>query len=217
MKRVSIAAACGALLAMSGIAAGQITIYQKPNFGGPEVTMRDTTRDLKGTPVYDQGSSAVVTAGRWEVCSQPDFKGDCMVLGPGRYERLDDKLFHRTESVRRVDQVAAADPQRAPRDRDRDRDGFRDRGGFRDQRYAAIEVFVEPGFRGPAFKFDNDREILDSRFNDEGVASLIVREGRWQLCSEGRYGGYCRTFEPGRYPRVGRFAGEPIGSLRRIS
>lgn len=213
MKRVSIAAACGALLALSGIAAAQITIYQQPNFGGPDVTVRDGARELKGTPVYDQGSSAVVRSGRWEVCSQPDFKGDCMVLGPGQYPRLDDKLFHRTESVRRIDQVAAAEPQRR---RDRDHDGDRDRGRFRDQRFAAVEVYVEPGFRGPAFKFDSDREILDSRFKDEGVASLIVHEGLWQLCSEGRYDGYCRTFEPGRYPRVGRFSGEPLASLRRI-
>jgi hypothetical protein len=200
------AALAAGLVLASGLAAAQLTLYRQPGFSGGDYTLNDSMRDLKGTGMYDQASSAVVRSGRWEVCTQPDFKGECVVLGPGRYARLDDKVFHRAESVRELRSVARSEPswRGAPERR------------YRDQRYSAVEVYTQPNFRGFAMKLDDAEEAVARRVEDEGISSLIVHEGTWQLCSRGDYNGYCRTFEPGRYPRLGRLDGQPIGSLKRV-
>ena len=65
-----------------------------------EFTLRGTTAHLQGSGFYDNTSSIIVENGRWEFCSQPDFRGDCVTLGPGRYAPLDRSLTNRIESVR---------------------------------------------------------------------------------------------------------------------
>jgi len=205
MRRMNIVASAvgGALLLAAGLASAQITIYKQPNFGGGDKTFHESMTDLKGTGFYDQASSAVVKSGRWELCSQPAFKGDCMVLGPGEHARLDAKLFHRVESIREVQAapIARGEPY--------GRDAY-------PNRYSALEVYTAPRFQGRPLRFDRDDSYVDRRRADEGIASLVVNEGTWQVCSDADYRGRCRTFEPGRYPRMGRFENTPIGSLRRI-
>ncbi len=214
MKRHLLASLVGgALLLAAGAAPAQITIYKQPNFAGAERTFNDSITDLKGTGFYDQASSAVIRSGRWELCTQPDFKGDCMVLGPGEHARLDAKLFHRVESMREVKPAPVArQVQPAPIARGEPYG----REPLRDQRYSALEVYTQRGFQGRPLRFDRDDSYVDRRRADEGIASLVVNEGVWQVCSEADYRGRCRTFEAGRYPRVGRFENTPIGSLRRI-
>jgi hypothetical protein len=43
-----------------------------------------------------------VKSGAYEFCTQPDFRGECVVLERGRYARLEQNLNHRVESVREV-------------------------------------------------------------------------------------------------------------------
>ena len=96
MKPTHIRAAlAAATLAFGAAAHAEITIYKQPNFSGEQLTLRDTRTDLSGTGFYDQVSSIVIRSGRWEFCSQPDFKGDCEVLGPGGYATLNQRLNHR--------------------------------------------------------------------------------------------------------------------------
>ena len=205
MKRNVLATVIGSsFLLGAGAASAQITIYKQPNFAGAERTLNESAADLQGTGFNDQASSAIVRSGRWELCTQPGFKGDCMVLGPGEHARLDAKLFHRVESVREIQPAPIARGEPYGRD------------PYRDRRYSALEVYTEPAFRGRPLRFDRDDSYVDRRRADEGIASLVVNVGVWQLCSDADYRGRCRTFEPGRYPRVGRFENTPIGSLRRI-
>jgi hypothetical protein len=49
---------------------------------------------------HDQISSIVVHSGAGEVCTQPHFRGDCVVLKPGSYSALETKINHRIESMR---------------------------------------------------------------------------------------------------------------------
>jgi hypothetical protein len=119
-KRTALAALCVA--AMCGAAqAAEITIYQQPQFDGRGVTVTNAARDLAPLGITDQASSLVVRGGSWEVCTQPDFNGDCRTLAPGEYATLDASLNHRIESARQVERQARG------RERDRyarDRDGF---------------------------------------------------------------------------------------------
>jgi hypothetical protein len=147
MKRTAIAAAA---LVLAGTAQAEMTIFKQPNFTGNEVTVRDAARDLAPLGITDQASSLVIRSGRWEVCTQPDYQGDCRTLEAGRYATLDPSLNHRIESVREVRQSARRDDGRysrrsydsysAPEDRGwRDRNGrddrdWQDRGAY-DPRY----------------------------------------------------------------------------------
>lgn len=223
-------AVCAALLAAAGFAgaaqSASITIYKQPNFTGGQVTLNATTPSLAPHGIMDQASSLVVD-GQWEVCSQPNFAGDCRVLAPGRYATLEQVLNHRLESVRPADgkrvtydanreplgrDVAKRDDDRRDARRDDDRrDGRRDddrRDGRRDgDRWAgrdrgSIDIFPGADFRGRPMRVERDAETL-AQLTDRG-SSVIVHEGTWQLCSQNYFEGQCRTFEPGRYRSLGR-------------
>jgi hypothetical protein len=113
MKRTAIAAA--ALLVLAGTAQAEMTIFKQPNFSGGGVTVRNDASDLASLGITDQASSLVIRSGRWEVCTQPDYQGDCRTLEAGRYATLDPSLNHRIESVREVRQSARRDDGRSTR------------------------------------------------------------------------------------------------------
>lgn len=213
MKSISLQAAVVAALSAIGVAhAAEITIYKQPNFTGDQTTMREARTDLKGTGFKDQASSVVIQSGRWELCTWPDFKGDCMTLTPGQYARLDEKIFHRVRSIRPLDTYAENDRGYYGRDRDYGY-GYGDRDRDRD-RVADIELFAGTGYRGPRVRLNHDRDALGDGRYGMGVSSVVVNEGTWQLCSRPDFRGDCDTYEPGSYPDVGRMS--RIGSARRI-
>ena len=83
-------------------------------------------------------------------------------------------------------------------------------------RYSALEVYSLPDFRGETMNFDRDGHTLDKLASDNGVGSLVIREGRWELCTPESRADRCRVYEPGRYGRLGPFEGAPILALRRV-
>jgi hypothetical protein len=194
-----------AVLSIGTAAAAEIVVYKQPNFAGEALTLRDDMANLANRGFLDQISSIDVKSGQWQVCTQPDFKGDCVVLERGTYPRLEQALNHRIESVREVTRYA---------DRGRDRDD-RYAGTRRYSRNAAVELFGAPDFRGRTMTLDRDAETLfDGRF-DQRAASLVIHEGTWQLCTDPGYEGVCRVFEPGSYENLGRLH-KRVGSLRRV-
>jgi len=190
MKALIVAA-----VALAGTAqAAEIIIYKQPNFAGEQLTLRDASGNL-ATRFTDQASSAVVRSGRWELCTQPNFQGDCVTLGPGEYSTLDSRLLHRVESARAIDTV-----------------GYDERGGYRQ---APIELYAGTAFRGRPYRINRDAQELGRRGDGIGVGSVVVNEGRWQLCSDPGYQGYCQVLEPGEYGHFGRFNNQ-IASIRRV-
>jgi len=109
MAALAAAAICGAAHG------AEMTLYKQPRFAGDGITVTNAARDLAPLGITDQASSLVVRGDRWEVCTQPDFTGDCRTLAPGEYATLDPVLNHRIESVRRVERSA----------RSRERDDWR--------------------------------------------------------------------------------------------
>jgi hypothetical protein len=195
--RASLAAAT--LVSASAYAAG-LTLYTQPDFAGQRHAVQGEESSL-GTAIQDQASSAVVDSGRWQVCTQPGFKGDCMELGPGRYSRLDPRIFHRIESARQVG------------------------GDERNQRYSRysgydgaggpVELFAGTAFRGHMMDVDRDMPRLGGRGEGLGISSLVVNEGTWQLCPEPGFRGDCETYDRGHYRDIGRLNNQ-VGSIRRI-
>jgi beta/gamma crystallin len=187
------AAVASAMLVSACSYAAGLTLYTQPDFGGKQHAVRGEESSLADSGVQDQASSAVVDFGRWQVCTQPEFKGDCMVLEPGQYSRLDPRIFHRIESARRMG----------------------DRGGDRysSEESGALELFAGSAFRGRMMGVDRDMPRLGR--DGVGVASLVVNEGTWQLCSEPRFQGDCQVYDRGRYRDVGRLNNQ-VASIRRI-
>lgn len=186
-----------AVLALPAVAA-EMTIYKQPYYRGAQLTLRGHTPSLVGIGFQDQASSIVVSSGRWELCTQPDFKGDCVTLGPGEYPTLDARLNHRVESAREVGTYAAQT------------------GGYGRYGRGSIELYGQPGFGGKSMQLERDAQTLEGTGFNNRASSVIVNEGHWQLCSDSDYGGTCRTFAPGRYPDLGYGMTKEVSSARLV-
>lgn len=107
-KLTKISFAIGFSLAATA-ASAQITFYAQEGFRGREFTTERTINNLDRYGFNDAASSVVVTRGRWEVCTDERFEGDCRILRPGSYDSLQGMgLGNRVSSVRPVNGSARA-------------------------------------------------------------------------------------------------------------
>ena len=75
-------------LAFAAQASAQITFYENDNFRGRSFTASRQTDNFERYGFNDRASSIIVLLDRWEVCSDAQFGGKCIVLRPGRYPSL---------------------------------------------------------------------------------------------------------------------------------
>jgi hypothetical protein len=78
-----------------------VQLFAGPGFHGERVGLGGDVRTLEQVGFNDRASSIVIREGRWEFCEHADFRGECVVLGPGEYASLD-QLNNRISSMRRV-------------------------------------------------------------------------------------------------------------------
>jgi uncharacterized protein YcfJ len=96
-------------------AAAQITLYEDDGHRGRAFTTSEAVRNLANRGFNDRASSAVVGAGRWEVCENADFGGTCRVLRSGSYDSLRALgLNDRISSLRPARQAAVYDNEAPP-------------------------------------------------------------------------------------------------------
>lgn len=189
-----------ALTALAGSIAhaGEISLFEAQGFGGRQVTLRANTASVNNIGFNDRTSSIVVRAGRWEVCSDDDFRGDCAIFEPGQYANLDGRFDKRVSSARELGTVGSA-PQAVPV-----------------PAYGAVELYGQPNFRGRTARLDRDASNFNAmEFNDR-ASSLVVTGGSWELCTDADFRGTCRTFAPGRYPTLGYGMSKSISSARPV-
>lgn len=85
MKRLLLSAA---LVAVALPAAAEITLYGRENFEGRSFSTQQPVRNLERANFANRASSAIVRGGRYEICDDRAFAGQCMVLRPGQYPSL---------------------------------------------------------------------------------------------------------------------------------
>lgn len=85
---IKIAIAFSTLLASAHALAQQITLYQDNGWRGRAFTTSTQIHDLRRIGFNDRASSVVVGSGRWEVCEDVNFQGNCRILRPGSYDSL---------------------------------------------------------------------------------------------------------------------------------
>jgi hypothetical protein len=215
MKRTTLVAAVAALVAGAAQAGDtEVIIYKQPHFRGQSHVVNGEVANLDGGFARD-GSSLVVKGGYWEVCDQDHFRGNCYVLEPGRYPRLDSNLNERIVSIRYLgnDQKFA---RRAYREEIREA-RREERGQYRERVAAqgAIDLYGRPNFRGRSVRVDDNAPDLYDRNFDGRASSAIVREGTWQLCSQPGYSGSCLVVGPGEYPRLAGLD-DRVSSIRQV-
>jgi len=199
--------------------AGEITLYTHSNFNGPALTLRGETPDLVPYNFNDRASSVVVRSGTWQLCEHADFRGRCMVVERGEYP----VLAGFNDIISSVREIGGREERNDRWDRndrnDRNeghgrhwgRDEDRGRGNGREP----IELFSQAGFNGARLGLHNEvRTLVDYDFNDQ-AGSIIVNEGRWELCEHADFGGRCIVLEPGRYEYLDNMNNR-ISSLRRL-
>jgi hypothetical protein len=214
MHAIRIRSILGPVAALAALAAGaaqaaEITVFKQPQFTGPQLTLRGDTTNLAGAGFQDQISSIVVKSGRWQLCSRPDFRGDCVVLDRGEYPKLAQNMNHRIESAREIGHLAQND--RADRRYVEAEPGVAH--GYR--RGESVELFAQPGFRGRSIWLDHSVAALNEPLLERGVSSIVVHGGRWQACTRPGFEGRCEVLEPGSYGDLGRLDNR-VSSLRRI-
>lgn len=215
MKRITLVAACAALLAGAAQAGDtEVIIYKQPHFRGQSHVVNGEVANLEPGFARD-GSSLVVKGGYWEVCDQDHFQGNCYVLEPGQYPRLDSNLNERIVSLRYLgnDRKFA---RRAYREeireaRREDRRQYRERVAAQ----GVIDLYGRPNFRGRSVRLEDNAPDLYDRNFDGRASSAIVRDGTWQLCSEPGYSGSCLVVGPGEYPRLAGLD-DRVSSIRQV-
>jgi hypothetical protein len=167
-----------------------IVLHEHAGGGGRAVDVTAAVDNLLRLGFNDRASSIEVRRGRWELCSDAGWSGECRVFGRGRHA-LEGGLHDGVSSLRPVF-------------------GNNDRplptlGGVllhEDSGFAGREVLVT--------QVITDLRSLD--FNDR-ASSIEVLGGRWELCSDGGHGGTCQLFGPGRH-ELPRGLFDRVSSLR---
>jgi len=196
--RITVTAALVAIVfSVFGAGAAEIVFYEYADFAGRSLTLRGQARNFADLAFNDRASSLVVLSGRWEVCTDADFRGTCVTLERGEYAQLDSRLDSRISSAREIGT-------------------YRDvEGAYRDHRRGALELFSGEAFRGTSVLVERDAgNFADLGFNDR-ARSLIVRDGNWELCADAWYRGACRILGPGRYADLGPGWARQLSSARR--
>lgn len=172
--------ALGALaLAASAATMAEVVLYENDDFSGTSQRVQRVESNLQRTDFNDRASSVVVRSGTWQLCSDAEFEGRCITLSPGRYRSLREMdMNDRISSVR----PAQTTPP----------------GGSWGGGNGSVALYEDAEYRGRAFSGSGSNNLKDEDFND-AVSSIVVRNGRWEFCTDADYRGRCTTLGPGRY------------------
>ncbi len=104
-----------ATLTLTTTAMAQITFYEDEGFRGRAFSTSQQIQNLDRSGFNDRASSVIVDRGRWEVCTDARFGGNCVVLRKGSYDSLSGLgLNDRISSVRPANQNARYDNDPVP-------------------------------------------------------------------------------------------------------
>lgn len=81
---------------------GAVLLFPDAGMRGQPVRLDNEVNDLNRYRFNDRAQSIVINYGRWEFCADANFRGRCVVMGPGSYNRIDGGLDRRISSIRRV-------------------------------------------------------------------------------------------------------------------
>ena len=184
--------------------AGEVTLYSGYDLSGRESIVRGDVGNLQSQGFNDRAMSLMVHAGRWEVCTDADFRGECRVFDAGPHRNLE-RFTNQISSLREIG------AERGNRNEERGRGRGRNRGGEQ-----SVMLFDSTDLRGRSIALRSDATtFVPLGFNDM-TQSMLVRGGTWEFCQHSNFRGQCRTFGPGEYRNLDRAFHRAISSARQI-
>ena len=167
-----------------------ITLFQHDNFRGAFLGFDEEVRDLSQYNYNDTASSIRVTSGRWLVCSDRDFRGDCEIIR-GSVRDLDEFFLN--------DKITSLRPARRG-DRPSAGGGYGPRG---DNGYGNDYPRPRGGGYGPRGGYDGGYEGQDTVF----FPRPLDRRGSEIRNGDGRATRFCRDngFSGAAYKSRGRY------------
>ena len=78
----------------------------------------------------------------------------------------------------------------------------------------AVELYTEPRFGGQGLGLNEGTDDLGNFDYRNSVMSIVVNQGRWEICEKPQYEGRCRVFGPGRHEAMPDALRYSQGSLR---
>ncbi|HEY8356544.1 MAG TPA: beta/gamma crystallin-related protein, partial [Ramlibacter sp.] len=90
MNRNFQAVLAAASLAFAAHASAAVTFYSGTDFQGRSFAVSKEISDFQAMGRKESASSVWVDQGRWELCSEPNYRGRCVVLRRGGYATLKD-------------------------------------------------------------------------------------------------------------------------------
>jgi hypothetical protein len=192
LTRQLLLATCG-LFASATAIAGEITLYEYPDFGGRRVTLRGAVSNFNPAGFNDRAASLVIRVGYWELCTDAYFRGRCATFGPGEYRNLQPSL---TDTISSAREVGGSPPERPPNP------PIAVGGGA-----PRIELWERREFGGRSVTLTSGVPNFERiGFNDRTDAA-IVYGGASRLCEHEGLGGQCQEYGPGRYNDLGYLGG----------
>ncbi len=193
------ALALATLVAAAGQACAAITLFSHEDFHGRRVTLTDPAPNFGQFNFNDRASSVVVEGEPWEVCQDIGFRNRCAILVPGNYPNLAAVGLGDTLSSARPARREPPPPPVAP------------------PPSGDIVFYEHPGFHGRGLGTSGEIDnFMRFGFNDR-ASSVVVFEGRWEVCEDRDFGGHCMILRPGRYPDLRDMGlNDRISSVRRV-
>lgn len=183
-----------ALVAMPAFA-NRVVLYEGQEMRGRQVTVMQAAPNLGYMGFENRASSMWVMSGTWEFCTEPYFRGDCRVFGPGEYPRLGSQS-NRISSGRPVGEGPVAVKPSQPVETWRPPqpgEAWNPAGA------AEVTLYDRQDFQRPLATLSRPTPNFEPLGFNDAAASLVVSRGTWQFCTDAFYRGECVTYGPGRY------------------
>ncbi len=194
--------------------AQDIELYDQARFGGIRLTLSIDANDLSAYSFGGRISSVIVRQGAWELCTQAQYRGACITVGPGRYAELPPALRGTLVSVRNTGPqrpgVAAMPAPVPPFPQN-----FPPNASPRYPTAEPVVLYEYPDFSGQSVAFSAASNRLSNQSFNDTAMSVEISRGRWQLCEHADFSGECIVLGPGRHVLSERMQ-QSVSSLRPV-
>src|SRR4029077_1314542 len=79
-----------------------------------------------------------------------------------------------------------------------------------------IRLYERPDFRGPSLVTSSPLDTVARQGLGDSASSIVVADGRWEVCTMEFFRGRCTELQPGRYPSMSASLNGRIASVREI-
>ena len=229
---LKIASTClGILLfAAAGAARAEIVLYENDDFNGRTYSSFNSVSNLGDSGFNDRASSVRIRGGRWQLCADAYFRGNCVTLGPGEYRSLramgmNDKLSSARELGWTPDGGGGWNSNN--RYDHNNQGSYNNNSSYDSNQWgnggnwgagARVVLYEDIGLKGRTFVVSAGGvpNLKGTGFNNT-ASSLRIESGYWLFCSEPNYQGDCRTFGPGDHRSMPSGFNDRISSGRQVT